>query len=257
LGESFLCSRGHSYDIARSGYVNLLQPQDRKSLDAGDSREAVDARAELIAAGIGRAVIDSVVTRVAALPLGAEEPVVVDLGSGCGETLGLLAATRPICGVGIDLSTAAVKQAVRHFPTLTWVVANADRRLPLLDHSIDLVLSVHARRNPEECRRVLAPSGFLLVAIPAADDLFELREAVLGAAVQRDRVSSVLAEHGAWFVVAETWTIRERRRLDRRALLNLLRGTYRGERSSESSHVHGLDRLDVTLASDVVLFALK
>ena len=65
LRDSYVCSRGHSYDVARSGYVNLLQPQDRKSLDAGDSRAAVEARAELIAAGVGRAVIDSIVTRVA------------------------------------------------------------------------------------------------------------------------------------------------------------------------------------------------
>ena len=108
--------------------------------------------------------------------------------------------------------------------------------------------------NPEECRRILTASGFLLIAVPAADDLIELREAVLGDAVERDRMSAVIAEHGRWFDVAETWTIRERRSLDRQALLNLLRGTYRGERSSESPHVQGLDRLEVTLASDVALF---
>ena len=238
-------------------YVNLLQPQDRKSLDAGDSRAAVEARAELIAAGIGRAVLDSIVTRVGGLRLEAEEPVVVDLGSGSGETLGLLAARRSVCGIGIDLSTAAAKQAVRHFPSLTWVVSNADRRLPLLDHSSDLMLSVHARRNPEECRRVLAKRGFLLIAVPAADDLVELREAVLGGAVERDRVSAVIAEHAQWFDLAETWTTRERRGLDRQALLNLLRGTYRGERSSELPQVHGLERLEVTLASDVALFVPK
>ncbi len=116
LRVSYVCSRGHSYDVARSGYVNLLQPQDRKSLDAGDCRAAVEARAELIAGGVGRAVVDAIVTRVAELRLDAEEPVVVDLGSGSGETLGLLAAHRSMCGVGIDLSTAAAKHAVRHFP---------------------------------------------------------------------------------------------------------------------------------------------
>ena len=28
--RALVCARGHSYDIARSGYVNLLQPQDRR-----------------------------------------------------------------------------------------------------------------------------------------------------------------------------------------------------------------------------------
>src|SRR5450755_3800076 len=37
----FVCERGHSFDVARSGYLNLLQPQDRRSANPGDSKEAV------------------------------------------------------------------------------------------------------------------------------------------------------------------------------------------------------------------------
>ena len=66
-------------------------------------------------------------------------PVAADLGCGSGELLGALAAARDICGAGIDLSTAAVERAARRYPALTWVVANADRRLPLLDASVHLV----------------------------------------------------------------------------------------------------------------------
>ena len=29
--ETQVCPRGHAFDVARSGYVNLLQPQDRRS----------------------------------------------------------------------------------------------------------------------------------------------------------------------------------------------------------------------------------
>src|SRR6266581_4620206 len=39
-----LCPRGHSFDIARSGYINLLQPQDRRAKSPGDSAEVVAAR---------------------------------------------------------------------------------------------------------------------------------------------------------------------------------------------------------------------
>lgn len=253
-GRAYVCVRGHAYDIARSGYVNLLQPQDRRSLSAGDSREAVDARAELISEGIGRSVIDAVVARSLSLAFETSPPVVVELGSGSGETLGTLASARATAGIGIDLSTAAAAHAVRHFPAVTWVVANADRRLPLLDASVDLVLSVHARRNPEECRRILRPRGFLLVAIPAADDLIELREAVQGGALERDRVASLVAEHDLHFSVVERATVRQQLNLDRPALVKLLRGTYRGERLSESARVQGLDRLLVTLASDIIVF---
>ena len=256
-GQAYICARGHAYDIARSGYVNLLQPQDRRSLSAGDSRAAVTARAQLISDGIGGGVIDAVVARALSLPFAVSPPVIVELGAGSGETLGRLVAAGPVAGIGIDLSTAAAAHASRHFPAVTWVVANADRRLPLLDGSVDLILSVHARRNPEECRRVLRPRGFLLVAIPAADDLIELREVVQGNALERGRVASLVAEHDLRFTVVERATVRQTLELERATLLKLLRGTYRGGRISESARVQGLGRLSVTLASDIVLFAYR
>lgn len=248
-----MCPAAHSFDIARAGYVNLLQPQDRKSLDAGDSRESVDARAALIARGVGRGGIDAVASTIAALPFQVP-PVVVELGAGSGETLAALMAMREVCAVGIDLSTAAATLAARRVPAATWVVANADRRLPLLDASVDVVLSVHARRNPEECRRILVPGGYLVVAIPAADDLIELREAVQGDAVERDRVDALLADHTALFEVRDRTTVRQTFDLNRDELLQVLRGTYRGERQSSSARVEALTTLRVTFASDVVTF---
>jgi 23S rRNA (guanine745-N1)-methyltransferase len=43
-GRRFVCPKGHSFDIARSGYINLLQPQDRRSKDPGDSAAAAAYR---------------------------------------------------------------------------------------------------------------------------------------------------------------------------------------------------------------------
>jgi len=203
---------------------------------------------------VGRAVIESVATRAATL-LDEESPAVVaELGSGSGELLGTLAAKRPIRGVGLDLSTHAAMHAARRFPSMSWVVANADRRLPLLNGSTGLILSVHARRNPPECRRVLVDGGFLLLAIPSTDDLIELREEIQGSPVERDRVAAAVDEHSRDFVLVEQSTCKQRLDLDRDQLLKLLRGTYRGERFSESVRVQALDSLAVTLASDILLF---
>lgn len=251
------CPHAHTFDRSRAGYINLLQPQDRKSLDAGDSREAVEARAGLLARGIGAAVIDAVVARAAALLDPASAAAVVELGSGSGETLAALAARTPIVGTGIDLSVHAATHAARRHPSLWWVVANADRRLPLLDGSTALVISVHARRNPDECRRVLAPSGHLLVAVPAADDLIELRAQVQGEAVERDRVEALVAEHAAHFELVDRSTVRQTLELERNDLLALLRGTYRGARASHLAQVEALERLSMTLASDVVTFRTR
>jgi len=247
------CANGHSYDVARSGYVNLLQPQDRRSLDAGDSKDVVAARARLIAAGIGRALIDAMVSTAASLDLG-ESPVAIELGSGTGDLLAALARTRPIAAIGIDLSTAAAGHAARRHPELTWVVANADRRLPVLDGSASLVLSMHARRNPDECARILSPGGFLLVAVPGPDDLIELRASVQGEGVERDRVATLVAEHARHFTPAGHTSVRGQQHLDREALRDLLRISYRGARESAAARVDALRPMDVTFASDLVLF---
>lgn len=248
--RAFICPAGHSFDIARSGYINLLQPQDRRSTQAGDSKAAVDARAVLEHAGVGLALNEAIARTVADLAP-ATSARVVDLGSGTGATLGRIATDSTVAGIGIDLSVAAADAAARRFPSLVWVVANADRRLPLLDSSIDVVLSVHGRRNPSECARVLTSIGHLVVVIPAADDLVELRAMVQGQGVERDRVEAMLVEHQANFELQKRFAVRERVALDRDALLNLLRGTYRGARIGSTERVAALERMEVTLSSEI------
>jgi 23S rRNA (guanine745-N1)-methyltransferase len=69
--------------------------------------------------------------------------VAIDLGCGSGELLGAPRGPRAVNGVGIDISTAAAEAAARRYPSLTWIVANADRRLPLLDAAL-ISLSLNA-----------------------------------------------------------------------------------------------------------------
>ena len=44
-GAAWRCTAGHSFDIARQGYTNLLPVQHKRSRDPGDSKEMV-ARSE-------------------------------------------------------------------------------------------------------------------------------------------------------------------------------------------------------------------
>jgi 23S rRNA (guanine745-N1)-methyltransferase len=271
LAASYHCARGHTFDISRSGYVNLLQPQDRRSRHPGDNADAVAARSRLLAAGIGAGAVTAVARVVHALELGPR-PVVVDLGCGGGELLNAIAASVTDHGphpadrrhhgsretlIGIDLSTAAIEAAARRFPAPTWVVANADRRLPVQDASVDVIVSLNGRRNPADAARALRPRGTLVIGVPAADDLIELRERVLGGRVERDRVPAVIDEHAVAFRLVERLTIRERQPLERPALLDLLQGTYRGNRTSHAARLESLATLDVTSAAEVLVFAAR
>lgn len=47
----YQCTNGHSFDIAKQGYVNLLPVQHKKSKNPGDSKAMVQARTRFLDAG--------------------------------------------------------------------------------------------------------------------------------------------------------------------------------------------------------------
>ena len=257
--RSLVCARGHAFDVARSGYCNLLQPQDRRSKNPGDPREAVEARRRLLDTGYGNGLLRALREEIAALAL-RPGAAVLDVGCGEGHYLGSLAAETNLEAHGVDLSVPAVDLAARRYPGVTWIVANADRFLPYAPGSFDLVLSLDSRLNPGEMRRVLAAEGRLLVAVPAPDDLVELRAAVLGEGVLRDRLERAAGLLAPGFELEDRRTARETVRLDAAALRDALAATYRGARASRQARLDGIPpmaTMEVTLAHDLARFRGK
>src|SRR6202051_3168018 len=153
-----VCPRGHSFDIARSGYINLLQPQERRSRHPGDTVAAVAGRRRLHDRGVTAPLLHAIAETIAASP----GDVVLDAGCGDGFYLGSLAAQTGFDAHGVDISIPAVDAAARRYPNCEWIVANADRFLPYADRSFSRLLSITARMNTAEFRRVLRDDGRLL-----------------------------------------------------------------------------------------------
>ena len=246
------CARNHSFDLAGSGYANLLPPQDRRSARPGDRNEAVLARRSLAERGYGAPLFERLLALSTGLPTGA---TVLDVGCGEGTHLGRLFSLLEIVGSGIDISSGAIDLAARRYPGPTWVVANADRSLPYPDSSFDLIASITARRNPSEFARVLRRKGRVFIAVPAADDLAELREAVQGTSEHRSRAETIAEELRGHFELESSEVIRDRQELDREGLVALLHATYRGLRHSERQRVEALERMTVTFAWEAMVFA--
>lgn len=252
-GRTWRCTHGHSFDVAREGYVNLLQPQDRRSAQPGDPAEAVAARAFLGTAGVGRALNQWLGDRVSAEAGRAADEVLLDVGCGTGDTLACLAEGWSGIRVGIDLSTDAARRAIRRAPGATIVVANADRHWPLQTQSVTVALSLHARRHPAEAARVLRPGGLLVVAVPAADDLHELRQALHGAGSTRDRLTAVIEAHADGFHCEAQVRVRQTLWFEPDTLRALLQATYRGQRTQAAERATTLSGMWVTTASDVAV----
>jgi 23S rRNA (guanine745-N1)-methyltransferase len=244
-----VCAAGHSFDRSRDGYVNLLQPQDRRSRNPGDSKAAVQARRRLHDRGVASVTYQGIATSLA--PKQGE--VLLDVGCGEGFYAGSLARDFQIDAHGTDLSVFAIQAAAKRYKSCGWVVANADRFLPYADHSFDIVSSITARLHPTDFRRILRPEGRLLVAVPAPEDLMELRgvsatQPLEPARIGPDRVPRVLAElaDGFELVVRERITTRED--LDAPAVADLLLTIYRPHRAAEPMAT------TLTFSLDLLLF---
>ena len=169
---SLICPRGHSFDVARQGYVTLQAPARRRA--AGDDRVMVAARAAVQEAGH----FAPLTTALVAMALEVDDgpsPVVLDVGAGTGHHLaGVLGGLARGRGIALDASAAASRRAARAHPGIASVRADVWRHIPLGDAAVDLALSVFAPRNGPELARVLRPGGALIVVTPAPEHLAEL-----------------------------------------------------------------------------------
>jgi 23S rRNA (guanine745-N1)-methyltransferase len=197
-GGQLACRRGHRFDIARQGYVNLVAG--RPGPRTGDTAEMVAAREAFLARGHYRPIADAIASLavrdpgrdpggdgggLAVDPAGGtgrdKDGLVVDLAGGTGYYLASVLdslAGRYLAGpygVCLDLSAPALRRAARAHPRAAAVGADAWGSLPLADGSAGLLLSVFGPRNAAEITRVLAPGGTLIIAAPGADHLGELR----------------------------------------------------------------------------------
>lgn len=192
------CSRGHAYDVARQGHVNLLG---RAVPRHADGPGMIAARERFLGSGAYDRVADVLVA--AALRGTAATPAVLDVGSGPGWYLeralaGFATDGRSGRGVALDVSPAAARRAARSRWDVGAVVADAWERLPVRPASVDLALSVFAPRQPAELARVLAPGGTALVVSPLPQHLAALRQAWGLLDVEpgkQQRLSTTFAEH--------------------------------------------------------------
>jgi 23S rRNA (guanine745-N1)-methyltransferase len=233
-----LCARGHSFDVARSGYINLLQPQERRSKQPGDTPAALRARRRLHDLGATTPLLHAIAELLNPSP----GDIILDAGCGEGFYLGTLAHETGFSAHGVDISVPAIDAAARRYPECEWIVANADRFVPYADRSFSIVLSITARMNASEFRRVLRDDGRLLVALPAPDDLIELRGA------GRDRVPRTVETFAPHFKLIERRRVTTTADLDAAAVHDILLLIYRPMRSKP------VEAMRVTLSLDLLLF---
>ncbi len=173
--------------------------------------------------------------------VGASDSV-LDAGCGDGYYLGSLQKRSGCEAHGVDISIPAVDAAAKRYPDVEWIVANADRAVPYAAGAFSLVMSITARMNAPEFRRVLAEGGRLLVAIPAPDDLVELR------GVGRERVERTIETFAGLFRLVGQSRVTTTAALDEAAVEDIRHAIYRPLQATVAQAMR------VTFSLDLLLF---
>ncbi|MDP2183744.1 MAG: methyltransferase type 11 [Actinomycetota bacterium] len=202
--STFRCPTGHTFDLAKEGYINLLPPQHRTRGVDGDEPVMLRARRRFLETGHYLPLRSATISMTARI-LEARDfetshdprpPCVLEVGCGDGYYIGGLAPQLPSSTdavlLGADLSKHAAKVASKRYPVVLFFVADTNRRLYVEPNSVAVLLDVFAPRNPLEFARVLEPGGSALIAIPTDSHLAGLRNELGLIGIQDDKEQRVL-----------------------------------------------------------------
>ncbi|KTG24655.1 rRNA (guanine-N1)-methyltransferase [Idiomarina sp. WRN-38] len=176
--RTWRCENGHSYDVAKQGYVNLLPVQNKRSKDPGDSKSMVQARRHFLSQGFYQPLADALSDSV----LSVGDQSILDAGCGEGyylQSIVCKAEQRDVLleVAALDISKWAVQAAAKQDKRLSWMVAS-NNAIPLANNSVDTILCVFGFPVEAEFKRVLKPGGRLIMVDPASEHLIELKRII-------------------------------------------------------------------------------
>ena len=255
--KQLICEHGHVFDIARQGYVNLLPVQHKRTKHPGDSKVMVLARTHFLNAGFYQAIANKLNELVHTQITSANESCFLDAGCGEGyyfETLLNYLSDKEgstnLSFVGLDISKYAIVQASKRNKQISWVVGT-NRRPPVVEKSIDIILSLFGFLSVPGFNKVLKPGGKIIVVDPDREHLKELREIIYPEIKKSDQVSTLQTEKTG-FCLVNSESLQFKVNLDNEQITNLLIMTPHFYRASKEGReaAKNLPHLDLTV--DVV-----
>ncbi len=250
----YRCPRGHSYDIAREGYVHLLPANRKHAREPGDDKAMVAARNRFLEGGW----YDHLRQCLCELALAHAGERTAFLDAGCGEGYytaavaeALSAAGKLEAAAGVDLSKAALRRAARRNGRAEFAVASV-YHLPVGDGAAGALLDCFAPLALEEYRRVLRPGGVFLYVVPAPEHLMEMKEVLYDAPYENPDES---VEY-AGFRYLDVVRVSRRISLEGESILDLFHMTpYAWKTPREGvERLLALERLEVTASFRVHVF---
>ena len=167
-GRAMCCKNGHSFDVAKEGYVNLLRSS--KSGDKiGDDKLSARCRRDFLNKGY-YAPLQTFLRDL----FGDKKGTVLDICCGEGYYTAALGENPNLSVYGFDISREMVRLGAKR-GNAAYFVANL-ASIPVAEHSFDYAVHLFAPFQEAAFCRVLKPGGRLYTVIPGSHHLFGLKE---------------------------------------------------------------------------------
>ncbi len=276
--KQYVCENGHTFDIARQGYVNLLPVQHKRSKQPGDSKAMVLARTNFLNTGIYRPVAKKLAETVSALiindksindkNINHKDHCILDAGCGEGYYFDYIfnalkneTGVGELSFIGLDISKDAIIQATKRNKQISWIVGT-NRQPPVEEESVDVILCLFGFMNVDGFYKILKSGGKVIVVDPGIEHLKELREIIYPEIknpqqLATQHLSSAQTKNNG-FSLINSETLLYKVHIDNNAQINnLLLMTphfYRASKAGREVACH-LQQLDLTI--DVVFSVLE
>lgn len=244
------CSKNHSFDIARQGYINLLPVQNKHSLSPGDTAAMLRARRSFLDSGLYQPVSTALCERIGKYARGN---VLADIGCGEGYYTAQIEKNCACRCIGIDIAKEAAKMACARSKSIVWAVATASK-LPIENNSTDIVTAVFSLFVNNEYARILRRGGIVVEITAGNGHLRELKELIYDEVFEQNKQPAPCGEE---FVTEEQTEEKFTFTAGKELLQNLLMMTPHAHRikADRGDPFSGIE--EYSLTADIIIRVLR
>lgn len=245
--SSYKCNNNHCFDIAKSGYVNLLLA----SSGSGDNKKMVDARYNFLSKGyyykLAKKISDMLSSYL------SDNDVIIDGGCGTGYYDNVLKQKYPNI-IGFDISKYAIDKAAKLNKDLLYIVASG-KKVPISSNSCSCIINIFSPTFPLEAKRLLNNNGIMIIVTPKDNHLIELKNIIY----DKPYLNPNNIENYEGFEICDSTQIEFKENLIKDDIFNLLEMTPYLYKTKEDDllKINKILSLDITFSFNITIYKKK
>lgn len=249
------CPKGHSFDFAKQGYLNLLLANQKKTNNPGDNKIMLNAREDFLSNGYFDFLIEGIESSINSYErfstADGGKIHLLDLGCGTGFYTRNFFKQRNFQKIGIDISKIGIAKAAIKDKDSTYIVGSVFN-VPVADNSVDLLLNIFAPLHLKELKRVLKSGGYFVKVIPTSNHMMEVAKLVYEKFIPHQSSIQKDIEADSMFQIVKVENLKSTISLSGQDLFNFISMTPYLYKFKEGQ-IESLKELSVSISFEIII----